>query len=94
MTTKQVIEYDVRTIDENGDVQDIDSFHGIGSKQRAMAHALWLLKDGATVVVERVTWTTDEDEDNALDKEHERLWFGGDNRRLLAGGWITEGEAA
>lgn len=92
--TKRTVEYDVRTIDEYGDVQDVDSFHGRGSKRSALEAAQKIVSDGGTAVVERVIWTTDKDEDNVFDRQHERVWTGGDHCRLVAGHWREDGGAA
>ena len=97
MKTQKAIEYDVRTIDEYGDVADLDSFYSDGahSKRRAIESAQQIVRNGGTAVVERVTYTMDKDKDEfdarkVVDVEYEKIWTGGDHDRLIAGGWRTE----
>jgi len=92
MKTKKAVEYDVRTIDEYGDVQDVDSFYGSAhSKRQAIESAQRIVRDGGTAVVERTTYTIEPDVERFVDMEHEQIWTGGDHDRLIAGGWRTEG---
>jgi len=95
MKRQKATEYEVRTIDEYGDVQDVDSFGGGGGKRLAIESAQRIVRDGGTAVIGRRTWTMDKDRDEfdlrkVIDDQYEQIWTGGDRDRLAAGGWLPE----
>jgi len=99
MKTKKQVEYDVRTIDEHGDVLDVDSYYSGdarargGIKRRAIEAAHGIVRDGGTAVVERVVYTMDEDGNEVCVPTYEKIWSGGDHARLAFGGWLVAGDS-
>jgi len=96
--TQKAVEYDVRTIDEYGEVADVDSFYsgdgrvrgGAHSKRQAIESAQRIVRDGGTAVVERVVYTMNEDGYEVCVPTYEKVWSGGDHARLAFGGWLVE----
>lgn len=88
--SKRVIEYGVRTINADGDVVDVNHYHGRNGKAVAMREAMdYRLPSGdeVAVVVEREVWTLDSIGDtDSID--HEVIFTRGDSAALRAGEWV------
>jgi hypothetical protein len=87
---KTTIEYEVRTIDADGDACDLDSFRGRTGKRQAIEFAKRQVAWCETMVVERVVWWLDDDEQEVKRRTYTTMWMGGDRERLKAGGWLED----